>query len=36
MIVRKGEMRASKAMQHRVKSKENIDVKISLGRLMKF
>ena len=27
MIVRKGEMRASKAMQHRVESKENIDVK---------
>ena len=26
MIVRKGEMRASKAMQHRVESKENIDV----------
>ena len=26
MIVRKGEMRASKAMQHRVNSKENIDV----------
>ena len=27
MIVRKGEMRASKAMQHRVESRENIDVK---------
>lgn len=27
MIVRKGEMRASKAMQHRVESKKNIDVK---------
>ena len=27
MIVRKGQMRASKAMQHRVESKENIDVK---------
>ena len=26
MIVRKGEMRASKAMQHRVNSKKNIDV----------
>ena len=26
MIVRKGEMRASKAMQHRVNSKDNIDV----------
>jgi len=27
MIVRKGQMRASKAMQHRVESRENIDVK---------
>ena len=27
MIVRKGEMRASKAMQHRVESRKNIDVK---------
>ena len=27
MIVRKGEMRASKAMQHRVNSRTNIDVK---------
>ncbi len=27
MIVRKGEMRASKAMQHRVESRDNIDVK---------
>ena len=27
MVVRKGEMRASKAMQHRVESRENIDVK---------
>ena len=27
MIVRKGEMRASKSMQHRVESRENIDVK---------
>ena len=28
MIVRKGQMRASKAMQHRVESRENIDVKL--------
>ena len=27
MVVRKGQMRASKAMQHRVKSRKNIDVK---------
>ena len=27
MIVRKGQMRASKAMQHRVESRDNIDVK---------